>query len=359
VTARLRVLVVGCGNMGTSHARAYRTLADDFELVGLVSRQPASRERLSAELGGVPTFADFEAAYAATRPDVVSINTYPDTHAAIARTALQGGSHCFVEKPLAETVAEAEAIVALARERNRKVLVGYVLRVHPAWQRFVELARTLGKPLVMRMNLNQQSRGKDWRTHQALMQSMSPIVDCGVHYVDAMCRMTRSRPVRVSAIQARLSDELKPGMYNYGQLQVTFADGSVGWYEAGWGPMMSEVAYFVKDVVGPRGSVSIVDQGGERTTGSADVDSHSKTGGLLLHHGELDGSGEFVRKDEWIDTTDEPDHDGLCLREQQSLLHAIRSDEDLSQHLAEAVDSLRIVLAADRAAREGRTVDLG
>ena len=45
---------------------------------------------------------------------------------------------------------------------------------------------------------------------------------------------------------------------NYGHLHVTFDDGSVGWYEAGWGPMMSEVAFFVKDVVGPKGAVSIV-----------------------------------------------------------------------------------------------------
>lgn len=357
-TSRLRTLVVGCGNMGTSHARAYHRLRDDFEIVGLVSRQPATRERLAGELGGLPTFADFDDAFARTRPDVVSINTYPDTHAAIARTALEGGAHVFVEKPLAETVAEAQALVDLARRTDRKMVIGYVLRVHQAWLRFVELARTLGTPLVMRMNLNQQSRGKDWTTHKALMQSMSPIVDCGVHYVDAMCRMTRSRPVRVSAIRARLSDEIAEDMYNYGQLQVTFADGSVGWYEAGWGPMMSEVAHFVKDVVGPKGSVSIVDRGGERTAGSADVDSHAKTGGLLLHHAALDGNGAFVRQDEWFDTSDEPDHDGLCLREQQSLLHAIRTDEDLSAHHAEAVDSLRIVLAADRAAREGRTVEL-
>ncbi len=44
------------------------------------------------------------------------------------------------------------------------------------------MAQTLGKPLVMRMNLNQQSRGKEWQTHKALLDSMSPIVDCGVHY---------------------------------------------------------------------------------------------------------------------------------------------------------------------------------
>ena len=51
-------------------------------------------------------------------------------------------------------------------------------------------------------------------------------------------------------------------MQNYGHLHVAFDDGSVGWYEAGWGPMMSEVAYFVKDVWGPKGSVSIVRQDG-------------------------------------------------------------------------------------------------
>ncbi len=356
--APLRVLVVGCGNMGASHARAYHRLTADFQIAGLVSRGPESRERLAKELGGLPTFADFETAYAATKPDVVSINTYPDTHAAIARTALRGGSHLFVEKPLAETVAEAQEIADLAKQCQRKVVVGYILRVHPAWQKFIEVAQTLGKPLVMRMNLNQQSRGKDWQTHKALMNSMSPIVDCGVHYVDVMCQMTRSKPVRVSAVQARLSDELKPGMYNYGQLQVTFADGSVGWYEAGWGPMMSEVAYFVKDVIGPKGCVSIVDKQGERATGSADVDSHTKTNSLRVHHQERDQNDQFLRPDEWLDMTDEPDHDGLCLREQQFLLRAIRNDVDLTDHLADAVNSLRVVLAADQAAREGRSIEL-
>ena len=355
----LRVLVVGCGNMGSSHARAYHRLSADFRLCGLVARGPAARDRLAAELGGVATFADFEQAFAATKPDVVSINTYPDTHAAIAKVALQGGAHVFCEKPLAETVAEAQQIVDLARHHRRKLVVGYILRVHPAWVKFIEVAQTLGKPLVMRMNLNQQSKGKDWRTHKALMDSMSPIVDCGVHYVDVMCQMTRSRPVRVSAIQARLSDELKPGMYNYGQLQVTFADGSVGWYEAGWGPMMSEVAFFVKDVVGPKGCVSIVDRQGERQAGSADVDLHTKTNSLRVHWQDRDAADQFVRADEWVDTNDEPDHDGLCLREQQYLLRAIRDDLDLTSHLDDAVASLRIVLAADESARTGRTIELG
>nr|MDQ3347276.1 Gfo/Idh/MocA family oxidoreductase [Acidobacteriota bacterium] len=248
----LRVLVAGCGNMGASHARAYHKMPE-FEVAGVVSRGPESRDALSRELGGVPQFGDYFEALAATSPDVVSINTYPETHAQYARAAIEAGCHVFCEKPLAETVAEAQSIVDSAKAHNRKLVIGYILRVHPAWVRFIELARTLGKPLVMRMNLNQQSHGASWNTHRNLMKSMSPIVDCGVHYVDVMCQMTGARPVRVSAVGARLTEDLKPGMYNYGHLHVSFDDGSVGWYEAGWGPMMSEVAFFVKDVIGPKG----------------------------------------------------------------------------------------------------------
>ena len=85
-------------------------------------------------------------------------------------------------------------------------------------------------------------------------------------------------------------------MYNYGQLQVTFADGSVGWYEAGWGPMMSETAFFVKDVVGPKGCVSIVAKKARRRRRSRrDIDSHTKTESLLLHHAALD-AGRRIRR---------------------------------------------------------------
>jgi len=357
MTAPVRVLVVGCGHMGTSHAKAYETLPG-FEIAGVVARGPTSRRALLDAIGtDRPQFSDYAAALAETRPDAVSIATYPDTHAAYARQALEAGCHVFLEKPVAVTVAEAQEVVAAARAARRKLVVGYILRVHPTWKRFIETARTLGSPLVMRMNLNQQSSGDQWRTHRALMQSMSPIVDCGVHYVDVMCQMTRSRPVRVSAIGARLTDDLPPGMYNYGQLQVTFADGSVGWYEAGWGPMMSDVAYFVKDVIGPRGCVSIAGVK-EGEVASDDVGGHSRAGLLRLHHGALESDGSFAKADEWIDCSDEPDHDGLCRLEQEVFLDAILHDRDLTDHMDDAVNSLRIVLAADEAFRTGRTVAL-
>jgi predicted dehydrogenase len=359
MSSPLRILVVGCGHMGTSHARAYHSLPGDFEIVGLVSRNPGSRQKLNAGFGKrYPEFASYEDALARTKPEAVCISTYPDTHADYAVAALQSGAHVFLEKPVADNIAECERVIAAARKANRKLLVGYILHAHPSWKKFTELAQTLGKPLVMRMNLNQQSSGANWETHKNLLRSMSPIVDCGVHYVDVMCRMTGSRPISVSGIGARLSDEIVPNQINYGHLQVRFADGSVGWYEAGWGPMMSETAFFVKDVIGPKGCVSIVAKEGSAAGKSADVDSHSKTESLRLHHAAVRPDGTFARADDIIDVTDEPNHDELCKREQQVFLAAIRENKDLTEHWQSAIDSLRIVLAADRSFREGKTIEL-
>jgi predicted dehydrogenase len=346
----LRVVVVGCGNMGSSHARAYARLKE-CALAGLVDRSLEKGKQLSVELGGVPLYSSFDEACDALKPDAVAVCTYPETHYELVLKALRSGMHVFVEKPLAMTVEEAEGIVQCAEQTRRKVVVGYILRHHPAWQRFIEEARTLGKPLIMRMNLNQQSSGATWEVHKKLMESMSPIVDCGVHYVDVMCQMTRSRPVRVHAIGARVTEEVAETMYNYGHLQVVFDDGSVGWYEAGWGPMMSQTAYFVKDVIGPKGSVSIAEPHAQREGESADIDSHTKTSGLLKHDAR---SG----KDITIDTSDEPDHQELCYREQEFFLRAIRDDIDLHDHLADAVNSLRIVLAADQSVRTSSIVHL-
>lgn len=352
----IKVLVVGAGHMGISHARAYKKL-DGFEICGVVTRTQASSQAMFDELGPFPQFTDFEKAMKESRPNAVSISSYTETHHPFTMAALAMGCHVFVEKPLAESVKKAQEIADMARETGRKVLVGYILRHHPSWIRFIEIAQSLGKPLVMRMNLNQQSKGENWETHKNLLKSTSPIVDCGVHYVDVMCQMTRRKPIRVHGIGARMSDEIAEDSHNYGALHIQFDDGSCGWYEAGWGPMMSETAYFVKDVAGPRGCVSIV-AGEEAGIESDDVDSHCRTNRLLYHRSELKENGDFAHPDETIDMEEEPGHDDLCEREQAHFLKAINEDLDLSDHLEDAVNSLRIVIAADESFRSGKAIDL-
>ena len=356
-SSNLRVLIVGCGNMGASHATAFHQM-DGVEICGIVSTGK-SKELLNEKLGGgFPLFSDYAEALDATSPNAVCISTYPDTHESFAIMAFEKGCHVFMEKPIADSVAGAERVAEASRKAGKKLVVGYILRHHPSWIKFIEIAQQLGKPLVMRMNLNQQSHGYMWDVHRNLMKSLSPIVDCGVHYIDVMCQMVRSKPTQVSAIGARLTNDIPAGNYNYGQLQIRFEDGSVGWYEAGWGPMISETAFFVKDIFGPKGSVSIVAKEAGAAGKSDSIAAHTKTESLRWHHADIDENNAFTKKDEWIDLTDEPDHQELCNREQAYFLEAIREDIDLTDHVDDAVNSLRIAFACDESVRTGEVVKL-
>lgn len=350
-TKPLRVVVAGLGNMGRSHALAYHA-NPGFEIAALVNRSDVP---LPGGLAGHEIRRSFEDALRDEQPDVASIATYSDSHANYAVMAMEAGCHVFVEKPLATTVVDARRVVDAAKANGRKLVVGYILRHHPSWMRLIAEARKLGPPYVFRMNLNQQSSGKTWETHRQLMQTTSPIVDCGVHYLDVMLQITDARPVEVRGMGLRLTDEIAPDMYNYGHLQVLFDDGSVGWYEAGWGPMISETAFFVKDVISPNGCVSIVMAEGAR---SDDIDTHTKTSTIRVHSSATGPDGKFAKPDELLSMEGEPGHQELCDREQAFLLRAIREDLDLTRHMEDAVRSLAVCLAADESVRTGKAVKL-
>ena len=137
---KVKVLVVGLGNMGASHASAYHR-NPGFEIVGLMSRSIKSK-KIPDELKGYPLFEDFDEALKVTKPDAVSINTWPNTHAEYAIKAINAGAHMFMEKPLATNIEDAERVVAFARAKNKKLVLGYILRVHPSWMKFIELGKS-------------------------------------------------------------------------------------------------------------------------------------------------------------------------------------------------------------------------
>jgi predicted dehydrogenase len=162
-----------------------------------------------------------------------------------------------------------------------------------------------------------------------------------------MCQITDAPAVEVRGMGLRLSPEIAPDMYNYGHFQVIYADGSLGWFEAGWGPMMSDAAFFVKDVVSPNGAVSI------RMPDSAksdDIDTFTKTSVLRVHR--------VATGDTDISMADEPGHQDLCNRQAAFVAHAIAEDLDLTRHMHDAVKSLLVCLAADQSVRSGEPVRL-
>jgi predicted dehydrogenase len=170
-----------------------------------------------------------------------------------------------------------------------------------------------------------------------------------------MCQITDAKPVQVRGMGVRLADDIAPDQVNYGHLQVLFEDGSVGWYEAGWGPMISRTACVVKDVMGTKGAVSLVMS---ESTDSADIETHTKGGQLRLHALEFANGAVAGSTESFITIHDEVDHQTLCDREQVFLAQAIATDMDLTAHHEDAIRSLEIVLAAEQSMRERRSIDL-
>jgi len=130
MSARIRIAVIGVGHMGTLHARLWRQ-CEGAELVGVYDIIPA-RTRAVAEELGVSAFESLEQALEAAQ--AVTLATPAQTHAELARTCLQSGRHCLVEKPLATSLADARDVVELSARTGAALMVGHSERFNPAFR---------------------------------------------------------------------------------------------------------------------------------------------------------------------------------------------------------------------------------
>jgi 2-alkyl-3-oxoalkanoate reductase len=120
----IKVGIVGCGLIGDVHLRVLNSMKN-ISVVGIADRD-IERAKSFASRAKVGVFAgDLETLLERAKPDAVHILTPPFTHASLACTALQAGSHVYVEKPMALTSEEAQSMVAAAAERKRLLTVGH------------------------------------------------------------------------------------------------------------------------------------------------------------------------------------------------------------------------------------------
>ena len=94
------------------------------------------------------------------------------------------------------------------------------------------------------------------------------------------------------------------------------------------------------------------------TAKSDDIDTHTKTAIIRLHKAATNSNGRFLHEDQDMQMAGEPGHQQLCDREQAYMLKAICENIDLDRHMQDAVQSLRICMAADESIRTGIAVDL-
>lgn len=134
MTRKLRAAVIGVGYLGRFHAQKYAALAacteSTIELIGVADACFDTAQRVAQELG-VAAFADYRELL--QKVDLVSIASTTESHYAVARDFLAAGIHVLVEKPVTVTVAEADALIALAAAKTLVFQVGHLERFNPAW----------------------------------------------------------------------------------------------------------------------------------------------------------------------------------------------------------------------------------
>jgi predicted dehydrogenase len=187
----LRVAVAGLGYWGPNIARNFAGLPD-AELAWCCDADAANRARSAPLFPHARFTADLDEVLADETVDAVALATPVPTHAPLAIRVLEAGKHCFVEKPMAQSAADAEAVVAAAEASGRTLMVGHLLEYHPGVVKLKELidGGELGRVLYIygnRLNL-----GK-------LRADENALWSLGAHDVSVLLRLAGEEPFEVEA----------------------------------------------------------------------------------------------------------------------------------------------------------------
>lgn len=180
---KIRVAVVGAGYVANHHLAALAAV-DFVELVGICDTNLDAARSMATRFGIPLVVGDVAALLAQSRPDAVHVLTPPSSHAAIAIAAMEHGCHVLVEKPMADSVAECEAMVDTAKERNVLLGVNHSDLFDPMIRKSLDMVEQgrIGKVLSVDI-----LRSSDYPPYQGgplpklVTQGSYPFRDLGVH----------------------------------------------------------------------------------------------------------------------------------------------------------------------------------
>jgi predicted dehydrogenase len=205
---KLRIAVIGVGYMGKFHAEKFSASAD-AELVAVVDADAARAKEIAAALGCAHE-TDYRTLL--QRVDAVCVAVPTERHYAVVSACLEAGVHVLVEKPLARTLAEADALLELARAKGLVLQVGHLQRFNPAFQ---ALAADRGRPLFIDIERLApfKARGTD----------VDVILDLMIHDLDLALALARAPVEQVSASGFRVLTEA----IDIANARIEFADGCI------------------------------------------------------------------------------------------------------------------------------------
>lgn len=250
------VVLIGCGHMGETHLE--HIYYKEYIHISCVCDKDEKRAKDFARRFGADTIStNAEECISGKDVDIVIIATYPSTHLALLKLCIKHKKHVICEKPIATTLEDGQEFVRLVKENPTvKVLVGHILRHNATYQRVAKMIQegAIGKPIIMRMTQNHHTM--NWDRYRRLIEETSPVIDCGVHYLDVMRWFTNAEITNLSGIGMRTEDDLPRDKYNYEMITVQLSDGSIGYYEAGWTKTIS--SNNTKEFIGPKGNIRLI-----------------------------------------------------------------------------------------------------
>ncbi|WP_115304040.1 Gfo/Idh/MocA family protein [Legionella beliardensis] len=180
----LKCAVIGVGYLGRFHAQKYKSLPN-ITLVGVCDINPDVCDLVAQELN-VPSYYDYKELFG--KVDVVSIATTTNQHFAVAKECLEQGIHVLIEKPITETVEQANQLIALAKKHGAKLQVGHLERFNSAR---LALEEHLDKPLFIESQRLApfNPRGTD----------VNVILDLMIHDIDIIQTIVNSPITKIDA----------------------------------------------------------------------------------------------------------------------------------------------------------------
>ena len=233
-TRKYNIALIGCGNIGASH------MDDIYEKENITLQCVCDTDIERARTFCFKYHAnscetDWKKVVSSENVDIVIIATYPSSHLEILKGCIDHGKHIICEKPITQDLESGMEFVRLVKENPQcKVLIGHILRHNKTYQKVAGMIQdgAIGKPIIMRMAQNHHTM--DWQRYHRLICETSPILDCGIHYLDVMRWFTGSEITDISGIGLKTESDIPDGKYNYGLITTHMSDGSIAYYEAGW-----------------------------------------------------------------------------------------------------------------------------
>jgi len=223
VSDTVRVGVVGLGYWGPNLARNFHGLPG-CELTWICDDSAERLEQVGARLPGARRTTSLDELLAAEDVDAVAIATPVPTHAELARRVLAAGKHCFVEKPLAQSVEDAQAVVDAAAEAGRTLMVGHLLEYHPGLERLRELVEGGELGDVRYIYGNRLNLGK-------LRSEENALWSLGAHDVSVVLRLAGEEPEECHAFG---ESYMHPGVEDVVFCFMRFPSGLVAHLHLSW-----------------------------------------------------------------------------------------------------------------------------